>query len=166
MNNKICASTAFLSFFVYQEQPPPDFRSKPAMITPSNKSIALGFGPALLQEYDEANRQKEELISRMIRQMRAQSKPVSALDGRPTHPKYSLLKLDPPPAEEEVVRRPQRREERKAGGYRERNEPRRARRSKTDRYQSLLNLCFFTWFADSVCDKHYILRLNSCSLTL
>ena len=138
MNNKIYASTAFLSFFVYQEQPPPDFRSKPA----SNKSIALGFGPALLQEYDEANRQKDELISRMIRQMRAQSKPVSALDGRPTHPKNSLLKLDPPPAEEDVVRRPQRREERKAGGYRESNEPRRARRSKTDRYRNLLNLCF------------------------
>lgn len=103
------------------------------MPKPSNKSIALGFGPALLQEYDENNRQKEELIGRMIRAMRAESKPISAVDGRPTHPKYSLLKLDPPPAEEEHVRRPQRQEERPGGGYRERNEPRKARRNKTDR---------------------------------
>ena len=53
----------------------------------------MAHGPKLLQQYDEANRQKDEIITRMIKAMRSKARPAVE-EGRPIHPKYELLKLD------------------------------------------------------------------------
>jgi len=89
-----------------------------------HKSTALSLGPALLSEYEEANRQKEELITRMISAMRtAGRKPTQ--QGKPIEPKYSLLRLEP--AKEAPQAKIERPKQPLEGGYRVRNEPRLSR---------------------------------------
>ena len=64
----------------------------------------MAHGPSLLQQYDENNRQKEELLTRMIKAMRSKAQKTVVKEGRPTHPKYALLRLEPTAYDDERIR--------------------------------------------------------------
>lgn len=109
------------------------FSNQPAAGQVEPDPSSLLYGPALLTEYDRANQEKSELLTRMIRSMRDRAAPHIDNDGRPSHPKYSLLKLDPPPTEQTKTRsRSVRKADRPAdsGGVRESNEPKAVRKQE------------------------------------
>lgn len=54
---------------------------------------SVAFGPPLLHQNDMVNQQKQELLTRMIRIMQSKARGVEP-DGRPSHPKYCLLKFN------------------------------------------------------------------------
>lgn len=89
------------------------------------------YGPQLLSEYDRVNKEKDDLLTRMIKQMRARSASRRDENDKPIHPKYSLLKLDLSPENvPKAEKRPARKEQSQKGGVRESNEPKALRKEQ------------------------------------